>query len=73
MMFKIEITETVRYTEDKQEYHKLADSGNQSDGGAVYGYITKPKVPQTKEHIILKQEISDIDLVEIIKAINGID
>ena len=70
--FKIVITETITRIEDEQEYKKLADSGNQSDGGAIFGYVLKPSVTKTKEHIVLHQEVEDLDLIAVIKAINGI-
>ncbi len=71
MKYKIEITRTER--EEYEDGNDWKMTGNKKeDGGDEYGYT--PKITMTKEveRTILIQEVDDIDLKGIIKAINGI-
>lgn len=59
----------------KQEYVKVADSGNQRDGGAAYEWVVKPSAVQSTERVLLHQEFksaAEIDMEAIIKAVNGL-
>lgn len=54
-------------------YKQTAGSGNKSDGGPVYEYVVPPgKQLKRDETQIFFQEIGDLDLAAVIKAINGI-
>ncbi len=64
---KIEDVEVVEKT-----YERISDKGNPTDNGPVYGYV-KTEVLKTQRTEVLAQETEDIDLVEVIKAINKIN
>ena len=70
MYYKI----TIKQIEDKsttmQSWEKLADSGNKRDNGAMYGYV-EHKTTEEVETLILVQHIPNLNLGEVIKAING--
>ena len=71
MRYKVRIVKIDMRTVENQEYEKIADTGNKQDGGAVYGYVNRSMEKEFEEEI-LSQEVPDIDLVAVIKAVNKI-
>jgi len=70
MKYKIEITRTEI---EEYEGHEWARTGNKNkEGGEEYAYTPMTTMTKEVERTILIQEVDDIDLKEIIKAINGI-
>lgn len=49
------------------EWKQVADSGNPRDGGAQYDYVPSEG---TKEVSIYEQEVDDLDLAAVIRAVN---
>jgi len=73
--YKIVIEEVRESEVDSQaEYQVVADSGNKRDGGVVREYVVPPgKRFKRDETRIFFQEVGDLDLVKVIKAINGVE
>lgn len=71
-MYRISITKVEEKEVTKKEYQKTADTGNERDNGAVYGYVpyTTTERIETK---VLDQVSDEIDLTKVIKAVNNID
>lgn len=70
-MYKVKITRVEIRKSMETEYKKIADTGNEKDGGAIYGYVENPQEVK-EEQEILSQEVSEIDLFAVIKAVNKI-
>ena len=71
-MYKITIEKIERYRDRCQTYKKVSDTGNERDDGPVYDYV-EYEDECVKETDILKQEVEDMDVIKVIKAINGIE
>ncbi len=70
-MYKIVITKIEEVAVTKREYQRIADTGNKSDNGAVYGYVACECV-QERETKVLEQGVETLDLPAVIKAVNKI-
>lgn len=70
-MYKIKITKITEEPYTRKEYEKIADTGNKEDGKSVYGYVTTEDIREV-ENEILRQEVEEIDLKSILKAINNL-
>lgn len=69
--YKITITKIDRVVKGESEYKKVADTGNKQDGGPVYDYVWR-EVEKEVETNVLTQEVDDLDLRDVIKAINNL-
>ena len=70
-MYKITIEKIETVVGNEDEYQKIADTGNKSDGGAVYGYVTR-EVERRDRTTVLEQEIDELDVKSVIRAINSL-
>lgn len=70
ILIEINQLEETEYTD--KEYHKIADSGNKEDGGAIYGYVDKDKKIRREWIEIYKQELSVNSIKHIIAAANNL-
>jgi predicted transcriptional regulator len=70
-MYKIEITHVEQVNRQDRSYEKVADTGNERDGGPVYEYVTFDAVKNI-ERKVLEQVVDNLDLAAVIKAINGL-
>lgn len=70
-MFKVSVIKIETVPFERRNWEKVADSGNERDGGAVYAYATFPSTTQ-RETKVLEQEVEDLDLKQVIRAINGL-
>lgn len=70
-MYKIVITKIGKEERVESDYRKIADTGNESDGGPIYGYVEN-KVIRSFETEILSQQVESLELAAVIKAINKI-
>ena len=70
-MFQITIKEITTEKVTKKEYEKISDTGNKEDDGPVYGYEDK-ECQEEVERIVLSQEVEEVNVEEVIKAINNI-
>lgn len=52
-------------------YERVADTGNERDGGPVYAYVKKPTINTTKE-VIFEQTLEDLYVTAVIRAVNKI-
>lgn len=71
MTYRILIEKIETEPFDKQEWQKVADTGNSRDGGPVYGYTACPTVREVTTKL-LEQTLERLDLQAIILAANGI-
>ena len=56
-----------------KSYQKVADTGNDRDGGSVYEYVEKPEDKVQVEEVIYSQIVEDLRLSSVIAAINNIN
>lgn len=70
-MYKITIVKVERLTVVKRQYEKIADTGNPRDNGALYGYVESPGT-ELRETTMLEQTVEELDLTNVIKAVNSI-
>lgn len=70
-MYEVFITKVETVERKKRSYEKLRDR-LESDVADNYGYVDTV-LPQTDRTELLRQTVDQIDLVKVIKAINGID
>lgn len=70
-MYRVTITEITSEKRPTREYEKLADTGNDRDGGAVYGYVETEWWLRT-EREVLKQEVEALDVAAVIRAVNNL-
>jgi hypothetical protein len=68
-MYKIEISKVEQVNVKKQSYEKVAETGNKRDSGPVFEYVPFDTV-ETRETNVLTQQVEDLDLAAVIKAIN---
>jgi len=52
-------------------YERIADTGNELDGGPVYAYVKKPVINIDK-NVVFKQTLEDLDVTAVIRATNKI-
>lgn len=71
MKYLITIKEKTIEEFTESTYEKVADTGNEKDGRSIYDYVKHPST-RTIEREVFSQEIDDLDLVEVIKAVNKI-
>lgn len=69
--FRITIEKIEKVTVRDRDYQKLADTGNEKDGGPIYGYVNFEK-ETTTSITILDQRVDELDLPTVIKAVNKI-
>lgn len=70
-VYRIQITEVTSAVEPTSEWKQLADSGNPYDSGPIYGWVEVTRVRErTRE--VLTQEVLELDIVAVIRAVNGI-
>ncbi len=67
-MFRIEITEITEVEGTRQTYEKIADTGNETDGGPRYGYVIVPGLKEVESEI-LKTRVEQLDLKAVLCAI----
>lgn len=70
-MYRIQITKEERVKTTDRDYEKIADTGNKTDDGPVYGYVEFPS-EKTVITELLDQRVEGLDMEDVIKAINGI-
>lgn len=70
-MYRITIEQVTWSEVVKQAWQKIADTGNERDDGPQYGYVDArgKEIDSTK---ILQQEVEELDVKAVIKAINGL-
>src|SRR2546421_10348100 len=70
VMYRVTIVKIDENVPDRErEYKKIADTGNESDDGPVYGYVYADGT-KTVETEIFKQRDEERDLAAVIKAVN---
>jgi len=52
-------------------YERIADTGNERDGGPVYAYVKKPVI-STNKNVVFEQTLEDLDVTAVIRAVNKI-
>lgn len=67
-MYIIKITKQENREYQTNDYQKVADSGNKSDGGAVYAHVPVTKIIE-KEVDVLTMSVEKINLKNIVAAI----
>jgi hypothetical protein len=55
----------------KNNWERVADSGNERDKGPIYDYAPIEEI-QIDTTVVLQQNIDELDLTAVIKAVNGI-
>lgn len=65
---------TVAEVGPKREYKKLADTGNERDGGPVHGYVEVPDRVETEVVTtqVFEQVVEELDLLAVVRAVNGL-
>ena len=70
-MYKITIEQIETKDYVAREYEKIADTGNEKDGGAVYGYVTSPSTREVRT-TVLEQTVEALSIPAVIRAINNL-
>lgn len=70
-MYRITIERVTREPKVQRTWQKVADSGNPKDGGVVYDYAEYPGEEINRVEV-LKQELEEVDLKVVIRALNGL-
>lgn len=70
--FTIEITEHVPVVRKGRDWLKVADTGNEKDGGPIYAYIDVD-VEKIEDRVILKMELDTIVIEDVVRALLGLD
>jgi hypothetical protein len=70
-MFRIEVKEINSETRDVEKWVKLRDKveGEEGDDKPEYGYVTRREFVKD-ERVLLTQEVENVDLKALIRAIN---
>lgn len=68
-MFKITIVEIETINKKSRAWEKIAETGNQRDGGAVFDYVDSVEEVD-RETTVLEQTVRTLDLPAVIKAVN---
>lgn len=74
-MYKITIEKIERKEGFDSEYEKLADTGNERDKGAVYGYVKRPVIKNDVVEVFSQRTEPENEaewMTNVIKAVNGI-
>ena len=56
---------------ESRSYERIADTGG-DDGGAKYGYVTKPAYVVEEWIEVFKQQNPECNVLEVVAAFNGI-
>lgn len=67
-MYSIKITKTEKVPYKAQEYQKIADSGNEKDGKAVYAYVPLETI-RDKVTDVLVMEMEELDVKKVVNAL----
>ena len=68
--YRITIVELTTAPETKRDYKVIADSGNQTDGGRAYGYVTYTE-DTMRETKFYEQTVDELNIWSVVSAING--
>jgi len=68
MSYKIRITKTEVVKVKKSEYQKIAETGNEIDGKAQFGYVPYEK-QEEKDIDILSTTTEDLNINDVVNAI----
>ena len=72
MSFTVEISESrTVVVVRKDKWVQIGDTGG-PDGGTLYGYAPPIEVTTTEKVELFEQTVEDLDLIAVIKAINGL-
>ena len=71
MSYKISIVKVETVPIEQREWLRVADTGNPMGGGPQYAYQTFPSTA-TKETKVLEQQVDEVDLKAVIRALNGL-
>ena len=69
-VYTVKVTQAKPSQREGQEWVLLADTGGK-DGGHLYGYAPRT-IRETQEVEIYKQTVDSLQLISVIKAVNGI-
>ncbi len=69
--YRIVITEEKVVKIREKEYERLADTGNDKDGGVVYGYVWSDG-EETQKANVLDLTVDELHLQEILDAVTGV-
>lgn len=56
---------------ESRSYERIADTGG-DDGGAKYGYVTKPAYVVEEWIEVFKQQNPECNVLEVVAAFNGV-
>lgn len=75
MRYIVTICKFERLTRPRQEYVKLADTGNTTDGKAVYGYVTRQEETDVEAQVyrqeFVEREGVTLNIEGIVRFLNG--
>jgi hypothetical protein len=69
--FRVKIIKTEEVLKKTTEYQKVADSGNEKDGKAIYAYVPVQKT-EVAETTIMDCVTDNLDVNLVIKSIYGL-
>ena len=69
MPYRIVVYETKNEPVTKEDYHRIADSGNEKDGGAIYGFVAHDVYTDIKSKIY-EQTVTELSISEIAATVN---
>lgn len=69
--YEVTIKRVYTVPDVRREWVRVADSGNERNGGAVYGYAESPSTRQV-EREVLRQQVYTLDVHAVIRAVNGL-
>lgn len=71
-MYEITIKKTeVTTATEAQSFQKIADTGGE-DGGAKYGYVTKPPHEKDVTTTVFSQTMDNLNIIDVVAAVNGV-
>jgi hypothetical protein len=70
MPYKVQIVKQEMVTDASLVWQRVADSGNERDGGPVYAYVSCP-VTILKETHIYMQVVDALDIELVVSAVNS--
>ena len=72
MHYEITIRKTeVETAPESQTFNKISDTGGE-DGGIKYGYVSRLPCKKEVTNTIFSQVVKELNLLDIVKAINSI-